>query len=429
MVNVSEPKPLHSRIVSGSLLLLTGSGLTMAISLGYNVLIARYLGARGFGQATAIYTLLVVLSSLTLSFQIVSAKVVAQQSTAERKSAVYRYLHRVSWACGLVVGLGMLLFQRPMADYLNLPNSALIAIIAVGAMFYVPLGTRRGFIQGKCGFGKLALNLTIEQAARFAGSIGLILAGGGLTGVIAANSASILICYVAIPIRLTGHLPNPLSRSDATRELTQAAVFFAGQMLIGNAGIVLVKHFFLAHEAGLYAAIAIVGRVIFSVAHAVANTAFPVVAGTSAEERKDLRLIGTCLAMVLGMGVAISLGLWLVPASLWMHVLGSGFAVAGHYAISELMCVFAFATVIYSMAAVIIAFEMAHKVSSASWLQLAFSGLLIASIYQFHRSLEEVILVQLALMTVFLAIVAVPLLYDEFSDPVQKLGRRLLARP
>jgi len=398
----------------------------MAVNLGYNIVIARYLGARGFGQATAIYTLLVVLSALTLSFQIVSAKVIAQQQTAERKTAVYRYLHRVSWICGLAVGVGLEAFQRPVADYLNLPNSGLIAIMALGAMFYVPLGTRRGFIQGECGFRDFAFNLTLEQAARFALSYGLILAGGGLTAVIAANSAAILISYFAIRVRLTGRLPNPLSRSDAARELTQAAVFFAGQMLICNSGVALVKHFFLAQQAGLYAAVATVGRVIFSLSQAVVNTAFPLVAATKADERKDLRLIATCLALVLGMGAGISLLLWLAPAAAWTHLLGEGFSSAGKYGISDLMSLYAFATVIYSMAAAIISFEMAYKIGNSSWVQLAFSGILIVAIYEAHALLRGVILVQLALMAVFLATVSVPLLYSVLTDPQESRTREML---
>lgn len=421
---VSLPKPLHSRIISGSLVLLTGSGLTMAINLGYNILVARYLGARGFGQATAMYTILVVLSALTLSFQIISAKVIAQQGTPELRTAVYRYFHRVSWICGLVVGVGLEAFQRPISNYLNLPDSGLIAIIAVGAAFYVPLGTRRGFIQGDCGFRELAFNLTLEQAGRFAGSYGLVLAGAGLTGVIVANSAAILISYFAMPIRLTGHVPNPLSRIDAAKEVTQAAVFFAGQMLICNSGIVLVNHFFVAQQAGLYAAVATVGRVIFSLSQAVVNSAFPLVAGTRAEERKDLRLIATALLLVLGMGSAISLVLWFAPAALWTRLLGAEFALAGPYGIAELLGLYAMATVIYSMGALIISFEMSYKIANTSWLQLAFSGILIAAIYEFHAMLREVVLVQLVLMVLFFLIVSVLFLSSAFSDSREESGQR-----
>jgi O-antigen/teichoic acid export membrane protein len=85
-------------------------------------------------------------------------------------------------------------------------------------------------------------------------------------------------------------------------------------MIINNSGIVLVNHFFLAREAGFYAAVAMVGRVIFSFSQAVVNSTFPLVAGTSNEERRDLRVIATSLGLVFGVGVAISVGLCIAPA-------------------------------------------------------------------------------------------------------------------
>jgi O-antigen/teichoic acid export membrane protein len=76
-------------------------------------------------------------------------------------------------------------------------------------------------------------------------------------------------------------------------------VFFSGQVLINNCDIVLVKHFFLANEAGIYAVVAMVGRVIFAFSSAVVNSMFPLVAGTQHEERRNLKVIATSLMLVL----------------------------------------------------------------------------------------------------------------------------------
>ena len=140
----------------------------------------------------------------------------------------------------------------------------------------------------------------IEQVVRLAGSLTLIGLGFGLHGVIAANSAAIAIAYYTARVKLTGHFPNPLRLSHAAHETFQAAIFFAGQMVINNCGIVLVNHFFLAREAGFYAAVAMVGRVIFSFSQAVVNSTFPLVAGTSDEERRDLT--GYCHVALIGVG-------------------------------------------------------------------------------------------------------------------------------
>ena len=111
-----KTKTLQARILAGSVVLLSGSGLTTAINLGYNIVVARFLGPKGFGQATVVYTILTLISAVTLSFQLISAKMVVQQSSPEEKAAVYRGFHRAAWGCGIFVALVLVIFQKTIAD-------------------------------------------------------------------------------------------------------------------------------------------------------------------------------------------------------------------------------------------------------------------------------------------------------------------------
>jgi O-antigen/teichoic acid export membrane protein len=408
----SESKTLQARVLSGSFVLLTGSGLVTAINFAYNIAVARFLGPTAFGHATAVYTLLILISAVTLSFQIVSAKVVAQQSSLEGKSAAYRGFHRSAWVCGIVVALLLLVFQKVIAGYLNLPSPILVVLLGIGAAFYVPLGSRRGYIQGAYGFRHLAVNLVLEGLVRLGGSLLLIMLGFGVLGVIAANAAAVAVAYLAAVPKLAAAVPHDLHIPDAFREALQAIVFFAGQVLINNCDIVVVKHFFPPTSAGLYAAVALVGRVIFAFSSAIVNTMFPLVAGTRKEERKDHRVLATSLLLVLAIGSALALGLRLAPAGIWTALFGSQFAIAGKYSLPYLLALYAATTVIYSLSVVMIAYEMSYKIANTSWVQLAFSGVLIAGICRFHSSLHEVIWIQFVLMMVLFIVVAVPFLFN-----------------
>jgi O-antigen/teichoic acid export membrane protein len=414
-------KTLQARIVSGSVVLLSGSGLTTAINLAYNIAVARFLGPKGFGQATVVYTILTLISAVTLSFQIISAKTVAQQSSPEEKAAVYRGFHRAAWGCGILAALILLSFQRAIANYLGLSDPALVALLAIGAAFYVPLGCRRGYIQGIYGFRRLAGNLVVEGIFRLGGSVLLVLLGLGVEGVIAANAAAVVVAYLTAAPRLAGRVANPLRFSYALRETSQAMVFFAGLVLINNCDIVLVKHFFSANEAGLYAAVAMVGRVIFAFSSAVVNSMFPLVAGTRHEDRRDLKVIATSLLLVLVIGSALAIGLGVAPAGIWTTFFGSGFQIAGKYNLPYLLALYAITTIVFSLSVVIITFEMSYKIANTSWIQLAFSGVVIAAICRFHSSLRQVILVQLVLMVALLICVALPFLMDSLANPKELL--------
>jgi hypothetical protein len=77
---------------------------------------------------------------------------------------------------------------------------------------------------------------------------------------------------------------------------------------------------------------------------------------------------------------------------------------------------------------------MSYKIANTSWVQLAFSGVVIAGICIFHSSLREVILVQLILMVILFVIVAIPFLVDllicreEAQSPLGSEPIRLIRR-
>lgn len=397
------------------MVLLTGSSLATILSLAYNIVVGWFLGPKSFGHATVVYSLLVLLSAISFSFQIVAAKMVAQQPSAETKASVYRYFHHSAIGIGISVALVLFLFRQGIADYLNLPDSSLIAMLAIAAGFYIPLGARRGYDQGSYRFRRLAMSLVIEGAVRLGGSYVLVATGFGVRGVVAANAVAMIVSYFAMTQRLPEPAPNPLRFREGTRELTQALLFYSGQMLINNCDLVVVKHIFPAGEAGLYAAVGLVGRVIFVLSAAVVNSTFPIVAGTRAEEREDLRLIATPLLLVLGIGSAVAFAMWIAPPALWTTILGPGFQIAGKYDIPYLSAIYALKTLVYSMSAVLITFEMAYKIANTSWVQLLFSGMMIAGIYQFHSSMHQVIMVQLAVLSALFVVVAIPFLMDALA--------------
>ncbi|MFP5250583.1 MAG: hypothetical protein ACLGP3_12240, partial [Acidobacteriota bacterium] len=168
-------------------------------------------------------------------------------------------------------------------------------------------------------------------------------------------------------------------------------------------------------------------RVIFTMSSAVVNTTFPLVAGTSEEERRDLKVIATSLLLVLGSGAGLALALWAAPPWIWTSLFGSGFQTGGAYSLSYLLALYAITTVVYCLSAVIITFEMSYKIANTSWVQLAFSGVLVLGIYLFHHTLREVILVQMVLMAILFVLVALPFLMESLTyskDPLVSDLRR-----
>ncbi|HKS72474.1 MAG TPA: oligosaccharide flippase family protein [Terriglobales bacterium] len=406
----------HARIVSGSLILLAGSGLVGVANLVYNIAVARMLGPTGFGQATAVYTLLMLMSAVTLSFQIVCAKLVANHEALSDKGAVYKGLHRKAWGIGIAVGALMIVGRGLISDYLNLPSTLLIVLLGVGTAFYIPLGARRGAMQGTYTFHLLALNLIIEGLVRLGGAFVLIKLGLGVTGAVLASVAAVILAYLFAGPTSGLEFVRGLRVATSFREGLQAIVFFAGQVVINNFDIVLVKHFFPSEEAGLYAAVALVGRFVNMCAWSVVSSMFPVSAAARPGERGGRSVLFTSLLLVVLIIGVVLFALWMVPGFFWRVMFGARFELTRYGSISSLLLLYALTTGVYSLSAVIIAYEMSRKIANTGWLQLAFSGALVLGIFWFHDSLRQVIEVQLTLMLLLLAVVLVPALRPRVSD-------------
>jgi O-antigen/teichoic acid export membrane protein len=406
---------LQRRLLSGSAIMLLSSVFVGGMNLIYNFAVAHELGAGKFGHASVIYTLLMLLSSVTLSFQLVCSKYVARSGSVAERVAIYRLLHRWSWAAGIAVGACLALVSSSVTHYLNLPTTEFILILAAGIVFYVPLGVRRGFMQGTYDFVPLATNFALEVIVKLIGALVLMSAGYGVKGVAGAISASVIVAYfVGIPRK--HHVPGEVPQTNlraGVGEGVQAITFFVGQVIINNLDIVLVKHFFDASQAGVYAAIALVGRVVYMLSWSVVSSMFPFSAGIRSEGKDARTVLSTALTLVAIISGFFTLGAWIAPPGLWHVLLGSGFPSEGHRFYSSLLVLYALTTALYSLGVVLMTYEISRKIGNVSWMQLGFSGAIIVAIYLFHGTLQTVITDQLVVMMLLLLIVSVPFLRNE----------------
>ncbi|MGA2353722.1 MAG: oligosaccharide flippase family protein [Terriglobales bacterium] len=423
-------KKLRSKLLGGTLTLLAGSGFVGLTNLIYNVATARLLGPAGFAHATAVYTMLMLMSAVTLSFQTVCAKYVARYATTEDRIAVFVSLHQRAWAAGIGLGLVIFLFGQALTHYLNLPDLVLVRLMALGTVFYIPLGVRRGYIQGIHAFKPLAINFMLEGLVRLVGVVLLTRLGMGVKGAVLASVLAIVVSYFfAFPTPSVARF-NLRRIPGSFREGLQAIVFFSSQTVINNFDIILVKHFFPPDEAGLYAAVALVGRLVNMCAWSVVNTMFPVSAAADPNEKEDRSVLFLSFGMVFVILTVLTFGLWMIPNFLWKTLFGAHFALANYGALASLLILYAITTGVYSLSSVIITYEMSRKIANTSWLQLAFSAMLILGVYTFHQTLHQVIVVQLALMVVLLLTLLIPLLLHQATSVVlNTYGSLRLLRP
>ena len=403
----------RSLVLGGSLIMLVSMMMVNGFNFGYNIFMARALGPSEFGHINAAVTLLLIASCASLAFQLVCAKFVARNDNAGARSSVVRSLLGKAWIVSLALAALLFFAQKPIAVYLNLPSSWILGLLAIGVAVYAPLGVKRGAMQGLCSFPRLGGNFVLEAFTRLIAGVGLVLVGYGVLGAVGAISAGVVMAYFLPPMPAELRVHPVAGQPPSFAEAVQAIVFFVGQVIINNVDILLVKHFFPADPAGVYAAIAQIGRLLYFICwFGVVNAMFPVTASRPDHDKSEA--VGVPMLLVLGISSVFVVVAGLFPHFIMGLIFGSKFITIG-----PLLALYAAATGLYSLAVVLIAYEMSQRIANTGWLQLLVSGALVLVIGFFHQSLREVIMVRIVLMLVMLALVSFPFVRRWTRAPVE----------
>jgi O-antigen/teichoic acid export membrane protein len=427
---MTAPMPLQvlrGQVVRGSAILLLSTGVVAATNLVYNILIARMLGASGFGHASALYTLLMLVAAIPLSFQIITSKFIARNSEPLVRAQIYSSMMRRAWQVGLGIAVLLAAASAYLKSYFNLPSEHDLLLLAIAAGVYIPLGVRRGKMQGCYNFLALAINVVVEVAVKLGGALLFLHFGMDVTGVMTAVLLSIVAAYIAGEPGAQYRATSGLIKIAPFGEGMQAVLYFVGQVILSNLDILLVKHFFPAAEAGIYAAVALVGRVVFMLSWSVVSSMFPVTASHTHRQGgrsvlyTGLLLVGTVTSAFIG---AVALA----PEAVWTMLLGKQFLLGTVASFSALLTQYAFMTGIYCVAVVVMMYEISRRTGTAAWVQLGASFLLAGVIWRYHDSLSQVILVQVFVMCGLLVVVTIPLLRQEDEADFQPQASEPLHR-
>src|SRR6266545_1437172 len=194
---------------------------------------------------------------------------------------------------------------------------ALLAVILIGT---VPGLALQAVVQR---FGALAAALLLNAGARLAVGVGLVAAGHGVDGALAASVAGSVLAML-LPLTLLRPMlagrgvpsgappggpavpsgaPRPAPATAALgREVGAAALAFLGLLLLTNVDLLLARHYLAAEPSGLYAAGAVVAKIAYWAPQFVATIVFPRLATEAAARR---RLLARAAAAITALGVAL----------------------------------------------------------------------------------------------------------------------------
>ena len=406
-----KPGRLRSALSNGPARgLLAGGGLLFAsttlVNGGnylFNLLLGRWLGPDDFADLSLIVTLLLVISFATTTLSMVAAKFTAIHEAGNdiaRIATVRRWLTVRAWTIGIALGIALSLGSPWLHRFFNTRGALPFIIFGLGAPFFVVQGVDRGVLQGRTRFVVLAMSYQAEMWVRLLAGVALVGAGLSVNWAVGAIAASFVATWAVARragsgLMSAGSLPASERAAIVAFSLPVIAGL-VGQILINNSDVLIVKHFFDRTDAGQYAALALVGRIVFFATWSIVTVTFPIVAQRQQRGEGHRQFLWLSIAIVLA-GSAVILTAMVTAPDLIVRVLFG----ADYLRIAPLLWLYAVATTLYALANVGVTYQLSAGRGLGSWLALAAGGIQVLTLTLIHGSLRQVVVAQIVVMGIF----------------------------
>ncbi|KEZ92302.1 MAG: oligosaccharide flippase family protein [Nonlabens ulvanivorans] len=368
----------------------------------YNLVLGRLLGPAQFADAAILITFLLVLSFLAMTFQLVTAKYAVLLENTQLPSFLKSIL-KSSLLVGIIAGLMLILFSGQLQEIFHTTSKNMFVIFGVAVPFYFLMSVNRGFLQGKNDFKGLALTYQSEMLVRLGLTLLLlfvlkidpilIVAIGILVSLILGLFPFKMSSIIQLP---SGNIDNHLSK-QIKRFFLVTLFYELTQIIINNSDILLVKHYFEDTEAGLYASLALIGRVVYFMAWMFVMLLLPKVITLQKEGKETQSLLFKYVGYITLLCAFIIAGTALFPELVVEILFGNAYT-----DIAPLLWKYAIATSLFAIANIF----SYYFLSLGKYKPVIISGVMglaqVVLIIFYHKNLEQVVLVQILAMTILM---------------------------
>ena len=370
----------------------------------YNLILGRVLGPEKFADAAILITFLLILSFIGMTFQLVAAKF-SVLFEKELFTGFISKIYKQAALFGVCLGILIICTSSLLQVFFNTATSKMFVFFGLGVPFYFLMSVNRGVYQGRNKLTLLSVTYQLEMLSRLFITVGLIYCLNINSSVIIAIGIFFSLVIGLLPFKIENisfkkWFKIPIEKKKLIQRFFIVTAFYeCTQIIINNSDILLVKHYFDAYNAGLYASLALIGRVVYFMAWMFVMLLLPKVVALK-KEGKDTRIIFfKYVAYIATLAIVIIVGCYLFPK----FIVGLLFGKA-YLSIVPLLWKYALATGIFAVSNIFAYYFLSIDKYLPVVLSGVFGVLQVVLVILFHSNLMQVVHMQVVAMAFLLAV-------------------------
>ena len=362
----------------------------------YHFIMGRVLGPIHYGTLASIFSILYIIAIVPLSTSVAIVKFISSARTPSEAAGFYNAVKKFIFKLAIVSSLLILLSTPLIKDFLHVKETLAIVLVSPILFFFLVLLVNQASLQGILNFWGVTIPAFIQNLIKLVLGYLLILAGFSVNGAIGALLVGSVIAYLLserLLKRSTLLKVKEAVDSDLRPFFKYSVPVFLQSLAFTSfftTDVILAKHFLPPFEAGIYAALSTLGKIIYFAAQPITMVMFPIVSKRHATGQKYLKifLISAGLTLVISLGIVA--GYYFFSDLAITMLYGAGYLSGKPFLV--LMGVF---MSVYTLTYLFTNFFLSIGKTKVVILPLVAAIFQIVLISFFHTSIEQVLLASL----------------------------------
>ena len=350
-----------NRLILDGVIVLVATMSVNALNLVFTLSMTRQLGISSFGT---LYLMMTIFAAGAVFLSIITTVVARLTAESRRKqdeaglsllagSTLTKSALAALGACALILAAG------PVMDgFFHLEGLAIVVSLATFVAVQIVLLGMRGILQGLEAFGPLAVSLVTEAVLRTGLAVLWVWMGYGVEGALYAYvlGAGFSLAYTILQISKKTGLRFGGTQLEFGKVLSLAGRVTGATLslaALSSVDVVLVKHYFVGADPGLYGVVAASGRMLLLAASFVPMIVLPKAAAVAGRESSAKQLLLPAGLAVVGISAAGIAIFGLFPEEI-VRLMGG----ANYLAATQFVLGYGIAMAILGLSGVIVAYRI-----------------------------------------------------------------------
>lgn len=386
-------------LFAGSFIMIFGSNAVSFLNYLYHLIMGRLLGPASYGELASLISLTGLFGIIPASITLVIIKQVSSAENEKEKRALTAWFKKKIFVFSAIFSILILLLTPLFGSFLKISNLLYFVLVAVFSFFTLQASLNRSILQGLLKFKEMVFSLLAENSLKLLISILLVYlgfqVGGAMLGFVISSALGLYLTIYYLKEK------NSFKKSADLKSIIKFAIPVALQSFavtsLYSSDLILVKHFFPSYEAGLYAALSNLGKIIFFGAGPISAVMFPLVSQRKAKGEKYKKIFMYSFLGTLSLASGVLALYWLFP-ELAINLLYGRLYLGG----SGLLIWFGIFMSLFTLSTLFISYSLSLGRSSIVILPLIAAAAQIIFIWFFHKTLMEVIFISIIVTALLL---------------------------